>query len=358
MSQVSPFATDDSRWHALAARDPAADGAFCYGVRTTGVYCRPGCASRRPKRANVEFFDGAEAAERAGYRPCRRCRPDAALSPRQRTTELVARACRRLETAEEPPTLAELAGEAGLSRWHFQRVFKSVVGVSPRQYFGARRSQRFREALRADRRVTDAIYSAGFGSASSAYEAARDELAMTPSAFRDGGAGEVIHCAGASCALGGVAVAATGRGICAIELADDAGTARARLESGFPRARIEAGGPDLDAMLHAVVACIEAPARALDLPLDIRGTAFRRRVWQALRAIPPGTTVTYAELAARIGRPGSARAVAGACAANPLAVAVPCHRVIRADGGLGGYRWGAGRKRALLEREREEPGDA
>jgi AraC family transcriptional regulator of adaptative response/methylated-DNA-[protein]-cysteine methyltransferase len=350
MNAVMPYATDESRWRALAERDRSAGDAFVYAVRTTGIYCRPGCASRRPKRANVEFFDSCEAAERAGYRPCRRCRP-ADVSPRAQRTGLVARACRRLEAAESAPLLADLAAEAGLSRWHFQRLFKSETGVTPRQYFADSRARRFREALRADRSVTDAIFDAGFGSSSHAYEHARDELAMTPSTYRDGGAGEHIRCGVAQCALGRVAVAATDRGICAIELAGDAAEARERVASAFPNADIEAAGPDFDDWLQRVVAFIESPERGLDLPLDIRGTAFRRRVWQALRQIPAGETVTYAQLAARIGRPKAARAVAAACAANRLAVAVPCHRVIRGDGGLGGYRWGIERKQRLLDRE-------
>jgi len=350
MNRSCSFATEDSRWQALAARDRSADGAFLYGVRTTGIYCRPGCASRRPNRANVEFFDTAAEAERAGYRPCRRCRPDA-VAPRQARAELLERACRRLEAAETAPTLAELAAEAGLSPWHFQRRFKAAVGLTPRQYFASARSRRFRECLRDAPSVTEAIHDAGFGSSSRAYETAREELAMTPSAYRNGAAGEWLHCGAAPCALGWVAVAASGRGICAIELADDAEGARAGLGAAFPNARFAPGGADFDDLLGRVVAGIDSPAQAPDLPLDIRGTVFRRRVWQALREIPPGQTVTYAELAARIGRPNAARAVAGACAANRLAVAVPCHRVIRADGGLGGYRWGLERKQRLLERE-------
>lgn len=351
MNAAVPYASEDRRWRALAERDHSADGAFFYAVRTTGVYCRPGCSSRRPRRENVAFFDTRTAAERAGYRPCQRCRPDSD-SPRERRIDLVARACRALEAAETAPTLAQLATDAGLSRWHFQRVFKAETGVTPRQYFVDRRAARFRDRLRADRTVTEAVFDAGFGSSSRAYGHARDELAMTPSTYRDGGTGEHIRCGVARCALGRVAVAATDGGICAIELADDEAAARARVAEAFPNAHIESAGADFDEWLQRVVVCIESPGQGLDLPLDIRGTAFRRRVWQALREIPPGETVTYAELATRIGRPGAARAVAGACAANRIAVAVPCHRVVRGDGGLGGYRWGVERKQQLLDRER------
>ncbi|MDZ7828785.1 MAG: bifunctional DNA-binding transcriptional regulator/O6-methylguanine-DNA methyltransferase Ada [Halofilum sp. (in: g-proteobacteria)] len=350
MNAAMPFATEDRRWRAIAERDSSAEGAFVYAVRTTGIYCRPGCASRRPNRENVTFFERPETAERAGYRPCKRCRPDAA-SPREQRRALVARACRYLEVAEKAPTLAALATEAGLSPWHFQRLFKSETGVTPRQYFADVRARRFRERLREDGSVTDAIHGSGYEASSQAYADARRELAMTPTAFRNGAAGEHVRCGVAACSLGIIAVATTARGICAIEIADDEAAACAQVRRTFPCARIETAGAELDALLAQVVAFIESPGRGLDLPLDIRGTAFRRRVWQALREIPPGETVTYAELAARIGRPGSARAVAGACAANRLAVALPCHRVIRADGGLGGYRWGADRKRALLERE-------
>ncbi|MDX1608997.1 MAG: bifunctional DNA-binding transcriptional regulator/O6-methylguanine-DNA methyltransferase Ada [Halofilum sp. (in: g-proteobacteria)] len=353
MGQAAAYRTPESRWQAVAARDGGADGAFFYGVCTTGVYCRPGCASRRPRPENVAFFDTAGEAERAGYRPCRRCQPDAE-SPRERHARAVVRACRRLETADAPPTLAALAAEAGLSRWHFQRVFKAAVGVTPRQYFAGQRAERFRAGLQSGDRVTDAIYAAGFGSGSSAYASARDELAMTPSDYRAGGTGLELRYGIARCELGWVAVATTGRGICAIEFDDTAEALPERLRAGFPRARLEPAGTELDTLLRDVVALVESPGAAIELPLDIRGTAFRRRVWNALRAVPPGQTVSYAELAARIGRPTAARAVAAACAANRVAVAVPCHRAVRADGGLAGYRWGVARKRALLERERAQ----
>lgn len=350
MNPAAPYVTEESRWRAVAGRDRDADGAFFYGVRTTGVYCRPGCASRRPHRDNVEFFDAAGEAERAGYRPCKRCRPEA-NSPQEKRVDLVRRACRRLETADTPPTLEQLADEAGLSRWHFQRVFKATVGVTPRQYCSSAQSRRFRDHLRNGESVTEAIHESGFGSTSSAYQSARNELAMTPSTYRGGAAGERIRYGIAPCSLGWIAVATTERGICAVELGDDPGALCNCLERDLPHARLEEDEAELAAALRAVIACIDSPGETFDLPLDIRGTAFRKRVWQALREIPSGETVSYAELADRIGRPDAARAVAGACAANRLAVLVPCHRAIRSDGGLGGYRWGIKRKRALLNRE-------
>jgi AraC family transcriptional regulator of adaptative response/methylated-DNA-[protein]-cysteine methyltransferase len=348
------FPTPVLRWTAVVARDASADGDFFYAVRSTGVVCRPGCAARTPKREHVAFFDTLEAAERAGFRRCRHCRPGD-RSPQERLAEQVVRACRRLEDEEPEPTLEALAAEAGLSRAHFQRAFKRVVGVTPKQYARTRRSERFREVLTSAATVTEAIYDAGFGSSSRAYEGA--ELGMTPSAYRKGAAGLAIRYGVAACSLGWLVVATTERGVCAIEFGDDPAELASRLGARFPRAHLEEGGPALDRVLEQVVAFVEAPSVGLDLPLDIVGTAFQQRVWDALRQVPPGTTVGYAELAARIGRPEAARAVAGACAANGLAVAVPCHRVVRANGQLSGYRWGVERKRALLDSERA-PGTA
>ncbi len=350
------FATEERRWTAVVERDAAAEGAFFYAVRSTGVVCRPGCASRTPKRANVAFFDTLEAAERAGYRPCKRCTPGE-RSPQERLAEQVVRACRRLEDEEPEPTLDALAAEAGLSRAHFQRAFKRLVGLTPKQYARTRRGERFRTSLGRATSVTEAIYDAGFGSSSRAYEGNGDRLGMTPSAYRKGAAGLAIRYGVATCSLGWLVVAATDRGVCSIEFGDEPAELPTRLQARFPGAQVVEGGPDFVRVVEQVVAFVEAPSVGLDLPLDIRGTAFQQRVWDALRQVPPGTTVGYAELAARIGRPEAARAVAGACAANGLAVAVPCHRVVRADGQLSGYRWGVERKRALLDVERV-PGDA
>lgn len=340
------YATEEGRWAAVADRDRGADGAFVFGVVTTGIYCRPGCASRTPRREHVRFFTGPDEAERAGLRPCKRCAPRGGPSPQD---EAVARACALIEQAEAPPTLGQLADAAGMSPFHFHRVFKAATGLTPAAYARARRDARLRDGLQRADSVTAAIYDAGYGSASGAYEGA--PLGMTPSAYRDGAPGEQIRYAVAESYLGPVLVAATARGICAIEFADRAEQLPARLAARFPRARLAPADAAFAATVAHVVAFIEAPAAGLDLPLDIQGTAFQQRVWAALRAIPAGATASYAEIAAGIGQPGAARAVAQACAANRLAVAVPCHRVVRGDGDLSGYRWGAARKRALLARE-------
>ncbi len=344
------YATDEARWEAVRRRDPAADGAFFYAVATTGVYCRPSCAARRARRDNVSFYASAAAAERAGFRACKRCRADGP-SRAERRAAAVAAACRLIEEAEEMPGLDALARAAGMSRYHFHRLFKAATGVTPRAYADAHRARRVREELWRSGTVAEAIYGAGFNSSGRFYAAAADLLGMTPTAFRAGGAGETIRFAVGHCSLGAILVAATGRGVCAIQLGDDAADLERALRERFHRARLVAGDAAFKDLVARVVAFVEAPGQGLDLPLDIRGTAFQRRVWQALRAIPAGATASYAEIAARIGRPKAVRAVAQACAANELAVAVPCHRVVRADGGLSGYRWGTARKRALLARE-------
>ncbi|MGK9233444.1 bifunctional DNA-binding transcriptional regulator/O6-methylguanine-DNA methyltransferase Ada [Inquilinus limosus] len=345
------FANDDARWAAVQRRDRAADGAFVYAVRTTGVYCRPSCASRHARRENVSFHTDAAAAERAGFRPCRRCKPnESSLAERQ--TALVVAACRMIETAEEMPSLDELAEAAGLSRYHFHRLFKSVTGVTPKAYADAHRADRMRDELAQTATVTEAIYGAGFNSNGRFYAAAPERLGMTPTAFREGGAGAEIRFAIGECHLGAILVAATDKGIVAIQFGDDPQALLDRLQDRFPKARLVGGDAGFEQLVARVVGFVEAPsAEGLDLPLDIRGTAFQQKVWQALRGIPPGTTVSYAEIARRIGRPKAVRAVAQACAANDLAVAIPCHRVVRADGDLSGYRWGVARKQALLERE-------
>ena len=352
MRKKDPRSDDESRWRAISARDPAAEGTFVYAVTTTGVFCRPGCASRLPGRENVRFFDTVEAAERAGYRPCKRCTPGIA-SPRERLAAAMVRACRRIEQSEKWPTLDELAAEARLSVWHFQRQFRQIVGVTPKQYADSLRARRFRDRLRTGSPVTEAVYEAGFGSTSRAHDGARDRLGMTPSRYRKGGAGMRIRYAIARCSLGWIVVAGSERGICAIEFGDDPRCVPALLEARFPRAHREEAGPDFAAVVETVVAAVETPAISIELPLDIRGTVFQERVWNALRRIRPGTTLSYAEIARSIGKPEAARAVAQACAANRLAVIVPCHRAVRADGTEGGYRWGAARKRALLLRERD-----
>lgn len=346
---MAAYTSDEARWAAVRERDQGADGAFVYGVLTTGVYCRPGCASRQPRRENVRFFDGPEGAEGAGLRPCKRCAPRGDGGDDHAAA--IARACALLEQAAEPPTLRELAAAAGLSPFHFHRVFKAALGVTPKAYARARRAERLRAGLAAGTPVGPAGYDAGFGSSSSLYADSAAALGMRPSAYRGGAAGERVRYAVARAYLGWVLVAATERGLCAIDLGDDPAALAEGLRARLPRAELQADDPDFAAWVAQVVAFLEAPGRGLGLPLDIQGTAFQRRVWAALQAIPPGQTASYAEVAAQVGQPGAARAVAQACAANSLAVAVPCHRVVRGDGARGGYRWGAARKAALLERE-------
>ena len=336
-------------WQAVRTRDRAADGRFVYAVRSTGVYCKPSCPSRPARPENVSFHADPAAARAAGYRACKRCKPDA-LSADAAHPGIVA-ACRAIEAAEELPDLATLAALAGLSRFHFHRQFKAVTGVTPKAYAAAWRSRRVREALCAGAPVTAAIYAAGYNSNARFYHDAPAILGMTPSVYRAGGSREEIRFAIGECSLGAILVAATARGLCAILLGDDADALARELQDRFPHATLRGDDEDFARTVALVVGFVEAPGVGLDLPLDIRGTAFQQRVWQALRAIPAGTTASYADIAARIGRPKAVRAVAQACAANALAVAIPCHRVVRSDGALSGYRWGVQRKRALLERE-------
>ena len=346
----SRFGSDDARWQAIVCRDPAAAGEFLYSVATTGIYCRPGCPARRPRREHVRFHETCEEAERAGFRPCRRCRPDAP-SLAERHAVAVRTACRLIETAEETPRLEELAAAAGMSRFHFHRVFKAATGCTPRAYAAARRADRVRDALRGPGTVTDAVHDAGFGSNGRFYADSLGVLGMSPATFRDGGSRETIRFAVGECSLGAILVAATEKGVCTILLGDEPDALVHELEDRFPRAELLGGDPDFEDRMARIVALVDAPGRGLELPLDIRGTAFQQRVWQALRDIPAGSTASYGAIAERIGAPGAARAVARACASNPLAVAIPCHRVVRRDGTPGGYRWGVERKRALLERE-------
>ncbi|ACL55543.1 bifunctional DNA-binding transcriptional regulator/O6-methylguanine-DNA methyltransferase Ada [Methylobacterium nodulans] len=337
---------------ALARRDPAADGTFVYAVRTTGVYCRPSCPARTARPENVSFYATCAEAEAAGFRPCRRCRPnEPGLAARQ--AEAVARACRLIEEAETPPSLDALSRTEGLSPYHFHRIFKRITGVTPKAYAAARRAARLESGLLRDAgTVTEAIFEAGYGTSSRFYAAAAARLGMTPTAYRRGGAGTAIRFAVAACSLGAVLVAATQKGVCAIMLGDDPEALVRDLQDRFPRAELTGGDAEFETVVAQVVGLVEAPGTArFDLPLDINGTAFQQRVWQALRAIPPGRTATYTQIAQAIGEPKAVRAVAQACGANPLAVAIPCHRVVRHDGALSGYRWGVARKRDLLARE-------
>ena len=346
------FDTDEAKWAAVLNRDVAADEAFVYAVRSTGIYCRPSCAARRPRRENAEFYIDAAAAERAGYRPCRRCHPQKG-SLAQRNAERIAHACRLIETADELPSLDELAQATGLSRFHFHRVFKSITGLTPRAYAAARRAERVREELLKRETITEAMYEAGFNSSGRFYARSNRMLGMSPKRYRSGGKGMEIRFALGECSLGTILVAASEKGICAISLGSEPEPLLQEFQDRFANADLVPGGKDFDAWVARVVGFVEAPDAGLSLPLDIRGTAFQQRVWQALTEIPVGTTLSYAELAQRIGSPQSVRAVARACASNTLALAIPCHRIVRSNGALSGYRWGVERKRALLERERQ-----
>jgi AraC family transcriptional regulator of adaptative response/methylated-DNA-[protein]-cysteine methyltransferase len=322
---------------------------FVYAVTTTGIYCRPGCASRRPNRANVRFFSAPADAEGAGFRPCRRCKPNA----EQPSDALVRRAAALIETAETPPPLAALASALEVGEKRLVRAFKERLGITPKAFAQARRRDRLQHALRAEARVTDAIYAAGYAASSRFYSDAEAALGMTPGRFRAKGAGLWLYYATTACPLGRLLVAATEKGVAMIAFGDDDASLEADLAARFAAAERVRDGAGLEPLLTRVVAAIDEPAAAAAIPLDIRGTAFQQRVWAALRGIPAGETRTYAEVAAAIGAPRAVRAVAGACAGNPTALAVPCHRVLPKDGGVGGYRWGPARKQRLLAREEQ-----
>jgi AraC family transcriptional regulator of adaptative response/methylated-DNA-[protein]-cysteine methyltransferase len=343
-------APHDPRWAALRARDARADGSFFYSVSTTGVYCRPSCAARPARPEHVAFHATAAAAERAGFRPCKRCKPDQPpLAERQ--AALVAELCRLIERSEEPLSLEQLARHAGLSAFHTHRLFKAVTGVTPRAYAATQRAARVKAELAKSGSVTQAIFGAGFSGSGRFYAQSNELLGMTPTRLRAGGEGLAIRFAIGECSLGSILVAATERGVCAILLGDDPEQLAHDLERRFPRAQLIGADAGFERLVAEVVGLVEQPRVGLELPLDVRGTAFQRRVWQALREIPAGQTTSYAQLARAIGAPKAVRAVAQACGANALAVAIPCHRVVRTDGALSGYRWGVERKRALLARE-------
>lgn len=345
--------TDEQRWTAVLRRDSAADGAFVYSVKSTGIYCLPSCPSRTARRENVAFHDTCADAEKAGFRPCKRCRPQGGTS-RARQAAAVTAACRRIEAAEEVPDLDTLAAQAGLSRFHFHRVFKRLTGLTPKAYAAAHRAERIRGGLPGCRTVTEALYEAGFQSNGRFYAESARLLGMKPEIFRRGGPGEIIRFAIGACSLGAILVASSEKGICSILIGDDPEALASDLQDRFPKAEIIGDDSGFEETVAKVVGFVEAPGIGLDLPLDIRGTAFQQRVWQALQEIPAGSTATYTEIARKLGAPEAVRAVAGACAANRIAVAVPCHRVVRTDGGLAGYRWGVARKRELLRREANE----
>jgi len=341
----------DPPWQAIVARDRNFDGHFYYAVKTTGVYCRPSCAARAAKPNNVSFYPSCADAEQAGFRPCKRCKPNEPGFA-ERHAAKVAEICRNIETAPQIPSLNEMAGRAGVSPSHFHRLFKSVTGVTPRAYAVAHRAKRVRDALAGPgATVTSALYDAGFNSSGRFYETADAILGMTPATYRDGGKNIEITFAIGECSLGTILVARSEKGVCAILMGDDPDALTRDLQDRFPRAKLTGCDAGFESLVAKVVGFVDAPALGLDLPLDIRGTAFQQRVWQALREIPVGSTASYAEIAKRIGAAKSVRAVASACAANPIAVAIPCHRVVRNDGALSGYRWGVARKRVLLDRE-------
>lgn len=349
-AQLAAATQSDPRWAAIVARDAQADGCFYYSVKTTGVYCRPSCAARQARPENVAFHASMDDAERAGFRPCKRCKPDRPSLVEQHAAA-VTEACRLIEAAETAPALATLAGQVGISTYHFHRVFKAVTGLTPREYAAAHREKRLRSELERSETVTQAIFDAGYNASSRFYEKSAAVLGMTPSHYRAGGQDQDIRFAIGECSLGAILVAQSARGVCAILLGDDADALARDLQDRFPHANLIGGDAGFEQLVAQVVGFIEAPALGLDLPLDVRGTAFQQRVWQALRDIPVGETASYLDIAQRIGSPKSVRAVAQACAANALAVAIPCHRVLRSDGALSGYRWGVERKKALLDKE-------
>ena len=346
---------EDLRWAAVQQRDGGADDVFWYSVRSTGVYCRPSCGARPALRKNVAFHDSREAAEEAGFRPCMRCKPEQPpLAERQ--AAVVAQACRLIDEADAETALDldSLATAVGVSRFHFHRMFKAVTGITPKAYANAQRARRMQAGLAQQATVTDAMYAAGFNSSGRFYAQSPAVLGMTPTAFRAGGRGAQIRFAIGACSLGAILVASTEQGICAILMDDDPDVLVRDLQDRFPKAELIGAEPEFEQVVSRVVGMVERPELGLDLPLDVRGTAFQQRVWQVLRGIPAGRTVSYAELAQLVGSPNGARAVAGACAANALAVAIPCHRVVRNDGSISGYRWGVDRKAALLDREAKQ----
>ncbi|NIL24826.1 bifunctional DNA-binding transcriptional regulator/O6-methylguanine-DNA methyltransferase Ada [Yersinia mollaretii] len=349
-AKVVSGSAQDPRWAAVLTRDKAADGQFVYAVKTTGIYCRPSCPSRQAKAEHIEFFADNHAAEQAGYRACKRCQPTQ-LPLAQQHAEKISRACRLIEQAETPLKLDELAAELNLSAFHFHRLFKAMTGLTPKAYANATRSARVRTQLVGGGLVTDAIFDAGYNANGRFYAQSNQLLGMTPTRYRNGGRGVTLRFAVGESALGAILMAKSELGICAILLGDSPGPLVQQLQDKFPQAELIGGDAEFEQWFAQVVGLVEAPQFGLDLPLDIQGTAFQQRVWQALREIPAGETASYADIAAKMGSPKSMRAVAGACAANILAVAIPCHRVIRQDGALSGYRWGIDRKRRLLEKE-------
>lgn len=347
---TAPAVADDPRWARIVARDKTADGQLWYSVSTTGIYCRPSCPSRTANPKNVQLHDTLDSARATGFRACKRCNPEG-QSLESENAALVAKVCRVIEESEEEPSLEELAATVSRSPSYFHRMFKAATGLTPKDYASAHRAKKVRQGLMSGGSVTEAIYDAGFNSSGRFYEKSTDMLGMTPTQYRSGGVNEEIKFAVGQTSLGAILVASSKKGVASILLGNDPDELVRDLQDRFPKARLIGADRDYEALVARVVGFIESPGLGLDLPLDVRGTAFQQRVWQALREIPVGETVSYAEIARRIGSPKAMRAVAGACAANNLAVAIPCHRVVRNDGSLSGYAWGVDRKRVLIDRE-------
>jgi AraC family transcriptional regulator of adaptative response/methylated-DNA-[protein]-cysteine methyltransferase len=342
---------DDWRWKAILSRDRNADGKFFYSVRTTGIYCRPSCGARPARRKNVEFHETFHAAEQAGFRACKKCQPNGRAVAEEYAAK-VAAACRAIKAADEAPSLAALAKSAGMSRFHFHRVFTRIAGLTPKAYATAHRAEQIRNGLMRSTTVTQAIYDAGFNSNSRFYANASHILGMSPKRYRQGGKETIIRFAVRESSLGPMLVATSAKGICAIFMGNDPDELIKDLQKRFSEAELIGRDKQFERVVGQVIELIDTPRSQFDLPLDIRGTVFQQKVWAALRKIPVGATASYGEIAKRIGRPRAIRAVAAACAANPVAVAIPCHRVVRRSGALSGYRWGVERKRALLNREK------
>lgn len=347
------YGTSQERWKAVLAKEAEADDHFRFAVTTTGVFCRPSCPARVPNRENVLFYTTSQEAQEAGFRACRRCDPTGPGRTVQQVTKITA-ACRAICEAGEALPLKELAASVGMSPFYFHRIFKQITGLTPKAYASARRAEKVRAVLPLRPTVTEAIYDAGFNSSSRFYADTSKRLGMTPTAYRKGGAGVTLRFAIGESSLGPILVASSDKGVCVISMGDDPDLLVRDLQDRFPKASLIGGDAGYESVVAKVVGLVEAPGTGLDLPLDVRGSTFGLRVWKALQEIPAGQTATYAQIAASIGRPTAARAVASACAANPLAVVVPCHRVVRSDGSLSGYRWGVERKRTLLEREKAQ----
>jgi AraC family transcriptional regulator of adaptative response/methylated-DNA-[protein]-cysteine methyltransferase len=350
MKTIKDFSTEESRWEAIVQRIQQSDREFFYGVITTGIYCRPVCSSRIPNRENVRFYDTTRMAEDAGFRPCKRCTPRKESAPNT-ALDAVTQACKFIEESEKEPTLNQMADIVGLSPYHFHRLFKKTLGITPKQYAAANRQTRVRTNLRQDATITDAIYESGYQSSSRFYVNAASSLGMKPSEFQKGGKGKLIRYGIVQSYLGWVLVAVSDRGVCRIDFDDSQEILKARLDENFPNAELISDDPTIAAIISEMIAFLETPKLGFSLPLDIQGTAFQQQVWNALRDIRPGTTVSYVDIAKQIGNPKAARAVAQACGSNRIAVAIPCHRVIRKNGKFGGYRWGMKRKEMILERE-------